>query len=90
MAIRKGPWKAIFHQNGKRELFNLASDLSETDNVLSAQPDTVAQLTALLSDSIDRGRSTPGTVQTNEFALTVPVVKARPNKRNARAKTESK
>lgn len=69
LAIRQGPWKAIFHKDGRRELFNLADDLSETMDVLAANQDTVTKLTELMQSCIDRGRSTPGETQKNDFNL---------------------
>ena len=71
LAIRQGPWKLIFHTDGKRELFNLAEDLSETKDVLGANAEIVAKLTALMQSYIDRGRSTVGEAQKNDFALSI-------------------
>jgi arylsulfatase A-like enzyme len=72
LAIRQGPWKAIFHKNGKRELFNLGTDLSESTDVLSENADVAARLTALMQDSIDRGRTTAGAAQKNDYAFVLP------------------
>lgn len=69
LALRQGPWKVIFHQDGKRELFNLATDPSETTDVLAANMEVAARLTALMQSYIDRGRSTAGETQQNEFDL---------------------
>ena len=69
IAIRQGPWKAIFHTDGTRELFNIAKDQSETNDVLTANGETAARLTELMQSCIDRGRSTPGEAQKNEFGL---------------------
>lgn len=71
LAIRQGPWKAIFHNNGKRELFNLATDQSETKDVLTTSSDVAKKLTTLMQSYIDRGRSTPGKPQKNEFNLSL-------------------
>ena len=71
LAIRQGPWKLVFHDAGKRELFNLESDLSETTDVSEDHPAIVDRLTRLFQSYIDRGRSTPGTPQENEFALSL-------------------
>ncbi len=71
LAIRQGPWKAVFLKNGTRELYNLSKDLSEKNNVLAANPEVMSQLTALLQRYIDNGRSTPGAMQKNEFALSL-------------------
>lgn len=67
LAIRQGAWKLVLMQNGLSELYNLETDLSETDNVLSTNPEIAARLKNLMQTCIDRGRSTPGTPQTNEF-----------------------
>ncbi len=71
LAIRQGPWKLVFHRSGKRELYNLESDISETMNVASANGEAVERLTELMQSYIDRGRSTPGAAQQNEFELSV-------------------
>jgi arylsulfatase A-like enzyme len=69
LAIRQGPWKLVFHDTGGRELYNLETDLSETKDVANANPVVVQRLTKLFQSYIDRGRSTPGAPQKNEFAL---------------------
>jgi arylsulfatase A-like enzyme len=71
LAIRQGPWKAVFFANGKRELYNLADDLSEKHDRLAAHPEVMSQLTALFQRYIDNGRSTPGAMRKNEFALSL-------------------
>ena len=80
LAIRQGPWKAIFHKTGQRELFNLATDLSETEDVLAANPEVAKKLTELMQSYIDRGRSTPGTIQENEYPLSQSKAGDRPKK----------
>jgi len=71
LAIRQGPWKLVFHRSGNRELFNLESDISETENVAAENEDVVKRLTRLMQSYIDRGRSTPGAAQKNEFELSL-------------------
>jgi arylsulfatase A-like enzyme len=71
LAIRQGPWKLIFHKDGKRELFNLQTDLSEKKDVLAANADVGAKLTALMQRYIDNGRSTAGAAQKNDFDLSI-------------------
>jgi arylsulfatase A-like enzyme len=71
LALRQGPWKLIFLKNGQRELYNLQTDLSETQDVLSSNEEVAAQLTALMQSYIDRGRSTPGAAQKNDFDLSL-------------------
>jgi arylsulfatase A len=44
-AVRAGDWKLIeFYEHGRRELYNLRADLSESRNLAEEQPDTVRQL----------------------------------------------
>ncbi len=71
LAIRRGPWKLIFFQDGKRELYNIQSDLSETTDVLKAETNIAVELTLLMQSYIDNGRSTPGLQQSNEFGLSL-------------------
>jgi arylsulfatase A len=72
LAIRQGPWKMIFFKNGRRELYNLVTDLSETRNVLADNAEVAAKLTTLMQGIIESGRSTVGKPQKNEFALALP------------------
>lgn len=72
LAVRQGPWKLVFLKGGKRELYNLEADISETKNVFSEQAEVATKLTALMQAYIERGRSTPGAPQKNGFALTLP------------------
>lgn len=65
LAIRQGPWKLIFLKGGQRELYNLQTDLSEKQDLATAQPQVVERLTALMQEYIDNGRSTPGAPQKN-------------------------
>jgi arylsulfatase A len=71
LAVRQGPWKMIFKKDGKRELYNLDADLSETKDVLAEQSDVATKLTVLMQRYIDQGRSTPGVAQKNDFDLSV-------------------
>ncbi len=75
LAIRQGPWKLIFHKDGRRELFDVASDLSETKDVLAENSAVKNRLTALLQSYIDQGRSTPGKPQHNEARFSLTTVK---------------
>jgi arylsulfatase A-like enzyme len=44
-AVRDGNWKLIeFYEDGRRELFNLGSDLSESRNLVAAKPEMVKDL----------------------------------------------
>ncbi|GAA4237859.1 sulfatase [Postechiella marina] len=47
--IRRGDWKLIhYYEDGKEELYNLKSDLSEKNNVASNNPERVKKLSAEL------------------------------------------
>ncbi len=72
LAIRQGPWKAVFHKNGSRELFHLDDDLSERNDVRAANPEVFSRLEALFEADIARGRSTPGDARKNEHELSLP------------------
>lgn len=50
------------------QLFDLAADLNEADNLAAKHPDRVRQLLDLLDAAIARGRSTPGPHQANDKA----------------------
>jgi len=72
LAIRKGPWKLIPANApvaaGKKskqrdsgvQLYNLAEDIGETNNVAAAHPDVVKEMTELLQRVRENGRSRPG------------------------------
>jgi arylsulfatase A-like enzyme len=48
-AVRSGNWKLIeFYEEDKAELYNLASDLGETEDLSEKQPDKKAELLDLL------------------------------------------
>jgi arylsulfatase A-like enzyme len=51
------------------QLYNLETDIAETNNLHASHPEVVARLQALLERTVQQGRSTPGPAQTN----TVPV-----------------
>ncbi len=91
LAIRQGPWKLIFLKNGKRELYNLQNDLSETKDVAEANPDVAARLTTLMRRYIDEGRSTVGAPQKNEAEVSVDKASAGgKEKKGKRGKKNSK
>ncbi len=49
--IRDGPWKLIRHYDGnRRELYNLADDMSETTDLAEKLPDKVAELDKKLDE----------------------------------------
>ncbi len=71
LAIRQGPWKLVFAANGKRELYDLKTDIGETKDLAATNPETVERLTTLMRKQIADGRSTPGAAQKNDSPLTV-------------------
>ncbi len=71
LALRQGRWKLIFKKGGNRELYDLNSDLSETKDVLTANSEVAAKMTVLMQDYINKGRSTPGVAQKNDFDLSI-------------------
>jgi arylsulfatase A len=71
LALRQGRWKLIFKKGGNRELYDLDSDLSETKDVLTANSEVAAEMTVLMQDYINKGRSTPGAAQKNDFDLSI-------------------
>lgn len=48
------------------QLYYLPDDPGEENNLQAHHPEVVAELTELLRRDIDRGRSTPGTIQQND------------------------
>jgi arylsulfatase A-like enzyme len=49
LALRSGSWKLVTKPNGKPELYDLATDLSEKNDLAGEQPERVAQLSARLN-----------------------------------------
>ena len=80
-AIRQGKWKLCLcpgsggwsaPRPGKAtkdlppiQLFDLEADPAEAKNLQAEHPEKVKQLTDLLQSYVDKGRSTPGTIQKN-------------------------
>lgn len=89
LAIRQGPWKMVFLKGGKRELYNLQTDLSETKDVLAANPEPAAKMTSLLQSYIDNGRSTAGAAQKNDFDISIDGNKAKGKGKNTSLKPEA-
>lgn len=53
------------------QLFNLASDPAEQENLVEVNPEKVQQLTQLLQTQIENGRCTPGEKVANDRKITV-------------------
>ena len=79
-AVRSGSWKYIAapgsggwgkggDQSQPVQLYNLAHDLGETNNLAAAMPEKVAEMKALLERLITAGRSTPGAPQKNDVEV---------------------
>lgn len=71
LALRQGRWKLVVMKDGDRELYNLETDLSEKSNVLDSNQSVAAKLLDVMHRDIDRGRSTPGASQKNDFDLVI-------------------
>jgi arylsulfatase A-like enzyme len=88
LAIRQGPWKLLFLKSGQRELYNLETDLGEQNNVVDSNSDVVERLTALIRRYIDDGRSTAGTPQKNEAAISLESRKGGKRRRGKTARNK--
>ena len=51
------------------QLYDLKSDLGETKNLASQQPQRVKEMSALMDTLVGQGRSTPGTPQKNDVTV---------------------
>src|SRR5690606_20162542 len=50
-AIRQGNWKLIYHmRDGRKELYNLSTDLGETADLANENPQVVKTLSTILAD----------------------------------------
>jgi len=57
-AVRKGEWKLVYRmRTGQIELYNLSSDIGETNNVALQYPDKVKELSAELSSRLREWKS---------------------------------
>jgi arylsulfatase A-like enzyme len=79
-AVRQGDWKYIpgpgsggwgtgGDQSQPVQLYNLANDLGEKNNLAAVMPDKVAEMNAILEKVITDGRSTPGSAQKNDVEV---------------------
>jgi arylsulfatase A len=62
--LRVGSWKFI--PAPEPQLYDLATDLAESNNRANEQPDRVKEMHQRLETLITRGRSTPGPQQKND------------------------
>ena len=96
--VRRGDWKLIrlFHaaddDKHRYELYNLADDLSETNNLAAKMPQRVRQLDALIEQHLkDTGALVPKpNPRYDPNAKPPPRTKQNPKKRPAGKKTENK
>jgi arylsulfatase A-like enzyme len=88
LAIRQGPWKLVFTANGKRELYDLKTDIGETKDVATTYPETVERLAALMRKQIADGRGTPGAAQKNDWPLSVDAPPPAKKKKARRLRTK--
>lgn len=80
-AIRKGDWKFIAARgsggwtkgdDGKpSQLYDMASDRKESQNLAEEKPNIVAELTRLLETAVENGRTTPGPIQKNDVKVII-------------------
>ncbi|MCH6255353.1 arylsulfatase [Puniceicoccaceae bacterium K14] len=67
MSITDGNWKLILpHSDKDIELYDLAKDPSEAENLADARPKKVKRLLQKATDIVVNGRSTPGVNQSND------------------------
>ena len=52
LAIIDGDWKLIWNSQGRSELYDLAQDPHETNNVIAAQPQRAARLMRIMQTYI--------------------------------------
>jgi arylsulfatase A len=64
-ALRDGRWKLILLKKGA-ELYDLANDIEESNNVIARHPNVAKKLEAKLDEIVGNGRSTKGPTQQNQ------------------------
>ena len=83
-ALRLGSWKMLFGPGGggpwsrrfdtgtdsqPAQLYDLAEDIGETNNLYAEHPEMVEKMTSLLERIVDMGRSTQGPAQKNDVPV---------------------
>ena len=67
-AIRNGDWKLIhFYEDGRKELYNLANDLSEREDLVDKRPEIAKRLGDDLARWVDHTGGFVPTVLNPEF-----------------------
>lgn len=80
-SYRDGPWKLVFKMSGRNlqqsrgkptiaELYNLASDVGEQNDLSTKQPEIVQRMTTDLQALIERGTSRSGLNRSNDTVVT--------------------
>ncbi len=80
--LRHGTWKLIFGKGGggtkiphtpidtrPAQLYDLATDVGETNNLYAEHPERVEDMTAILERIVNAGRSTPGPARQNDVPV---------------------
>lgn len=68
----------------ENQLFDLSMDHSEQNNVIAKHPEEAKELTELMANYVNRGRSTPGADQSNDGGMTEFEYKAPAPKKKAK------
>ncbi len=71
--IRDGDWKLIYYHTDQRfELFNLAVDLGETTDLSASEPDRLRELSAKLTEILERHHAPMPIVQSTGQPIPLP------------------
>lgn len=66
-AITDGTWKLVLPSRKKpAELYDLSTDVAESNNVATDHPELVDALQTKMNTLVTQGRSTPGSIQSND------------------------
>ncbi len=87
VVLRASASSALKENGGRHELYNLQNDLGEKEDVSVTNPAIIQRLEGLMRSYIDPGRSTPGTVQKNEFTYSLDGGMGKGKKKNTKANT---
>lgn len=72
-AVRKGDWKLVYRmKTGALELYNLANDIGETDNIAAQYPEKVKELAKALSDKLREWKSPMPTIKSTGKSVPMP------------------
>lgn len=66
-AVTEGTWKLVMpYRQSKAELYNLADDPAESEDVIADHPEIARALEQSITEIVCRGRTTPGAAQDND------------------------